>query len=285
VRNLCTKGAAGRGSRFRRKHTAAQPRRTRGRPLILEQLEPRLLLSSLPIISEFLASNKSGLKDSFGDYSDWIELYNPDSQQAVDLTHWKLKYGKNTIWEFPDHLTLGPGAFRVIFASGRNLTDLNGELHTNFNLNKNGADLSLLDASDTPVPSSSYTDYPTQQSDISYGVGQQVTEAQLLPAGATARFYVPTSDIGSSWTQVGFADSSWASGPTGLGFANLGPGFASTVYKSSLPSTIASLATAQSVIDVPANQSLVLCETAPVIIYLNTGSSANFFIFIDLSLM
>jgi len=263
------------------KRATGWSRATRSRPLLLEPLEPRLLLSSLPIISEFLASNKAGLKDSFGETSDWLEIYNPDSQQAVDLTHWKLKCGKNTIWEFPDDLTLGPGEFRVIFASGRDLKDLNGELHTNFNLDKDGANLRLLDVGDNVVYS--YTPYPEQQADISYGAGQQVTETKLVAAGAAARYYVPNNgSLGLSWTQPRpiFDDSYWAGAPTGvptgIGFANLGPGFAVTIYKSSMTGTIGNLATAQSIVDNPANQSWVRTETAPVINYLNKGSSGHF---------
>ena len=32
-----------------------------------------------PVITEFLAANSSGLADEDGDFSDWIEIHNPDS--------------------------------------------------------------------------------------------------------------------------------------------------------------------------------------------------------------
>ncbi len=39
-----------------------------------ETLERRLLLDSDPFITEFMASNDSGLSDGFDDSSDWIEI-------------------------------------------------------------------------------------------------------------------------------------------------------------------------------------------------------------------
>ncbi len=40
-----------------------------------------------------------------------------------------------------------------------------------------------------------------------------------VPGATTATYFVPTDDsLGDSWAAPGFNDSSWASGPTGLGF-------------------------------------------------------------------
>ena len=103
-----------------------------------------------------------------------------------------------------------------------------------------------------------------------------MTETKLVAAGATASYYVPTSgSLGSTWTQPSFADSGWASGPTGLGYVSLVPGFAVTNYKSNL-SSISSVAQAQSVIDNVSNQSWTSSETAPVINYMNTGGGGEF---------
>ena len=238
----------------------------------IECLEPRAYLAATPYISELLASNKDGLRDSFGEVVDWIELHNPDSRESVDLANWKLKY-KNTVWTFPP-MNLGPSEFRVVFATGRNLVDPNDELHTSFNLDKSGANLSLLDPADMVVQE--FAPYPSQQTDVSYGVGQQITETRFVSVGNTARHLVPTSNsLSLNWIQKSFSDASWSSGPTGLGFANSVPGIAVANYKASLGS-VASLAQAQSVIDNPANQTWVQRETAPYIDYLNTGGGGNF---------
>ncbi len=233
-------------------------------------LEARQLLSATPIISELLAGNKTGLVDSFGQHDDWLEIYNPDSQQCADLTGWSLQY-KNTNWPFPA-MTLGPGEYRVIFCSSRNLTDPNGELHTSFNLSKSGANLSLLDPNNNVVQS--FSPYPQMQSDISYGVGQSVTETMLVSAGDRAHYLVPTSNIGSSWIQPGFDDSSWLQGGTGLGFANTVPGLAVSNIKANI--SIPDLTTAQAIINTPADQSWVQTETAPYVNYQNTGGGGHF---------
>ena len=261
----------------------------RGRALLLEHLEGRLLLASNPIITEFLAANDKGLKDAAGNASDWIELYNPDSQTAVDMTGWTLKYNKadptkGDLWNFPSvalgdpaPLILGPGEFRILFCEGvadTGYRDPNGELHTTFNLSKDGKKLLLVNAADTTVSSWSPA-YPAQTDDISYGVGQEVTETKLMDSGATAKYFVPANAaLGTTWTQqTGFDDSTWSSGTTGLGMANLTSGFAVSVYKSNI--SVIHLDTAQSVIDTGAYQ-WKASETASRINYsLSTGTAGN----------
>lgn len=47
----------------------------------------------------------------------------------------------------------------------------------------------------------------------------------VIAAGATASYFVPTNgSLGSTWTTSGFDDSSWATGPTGIGFDTTGGG-------------------------------------------------------------
>ena len=43
-----------------------------------------LVLPASPLITEFMASNQTGLMDEDGDRPDWIELHNPDLV-AMDL--------------------------------------------------------------------------------------------------------------------------------------------------------------------------------------------------------
>ena len=161
-----------------------RPRAARPRRLMLEPLELRQLLSVNPIISEICASNATGIMDSSGSYSDWLEICNPSSQQAVDLTGWKLQYGSSSTWTFPA-MTLGPGESRVVFCtSGISQTDPNGELHASFNLSKDGKYLALLNAQDDVVQEFSPT-FPALGTDVSYGIGEQVTETKLVAAGAT----------------------------------------------------------------------------------------------------
>ena len=273
---------AGRGRFGHERHIATRwhPRRPaalRRRRLAIEPLEARLVLSSHPIISELLANNDQGLTDRFGDHSDWLEIFNPDPQQAVDLTGWKLKYGNSTTWAFPS-MTLGPGEFRVIFATKEDIKDPNDELHTNFNLDKEGKYLALLDNANNVVQS--WNPYPVQSEDVSYGVGQSLSETKLIAGGATASYCVPVGgSFGLDWTQPGFLeDASWTGNvATGIGFAEAIPGWAANVYKAApAMGNIANLTTAQTVVDHPAFQSWDRHETTPVINYTNTGGGGRF---------
>ena len=52
-------------------------------------------------ITEFMASNKGTIKDSFGESSDWVELYNDG--ETFSLDGWSLTDNENKPrkWEFP----------------------------------------------------------------------------------------------------------------------------------------------------------------------------------------
>ena len=209
----------------------------KGRHLLIEYLESRRLLSVTPFISEVEASNKTGIADAAGVVGDWLELCNPSPTTAVNLAGWSLNYQKtgsnnSTTWTIPSttNVILGPNESRVIFCDSNSATDPVGELHTNFNLSKSGATVELLNASNSVV---STLTYPALTSDTSYGVGETVSKTDLVAAGATATYFAPTNNsLGTTWTQPGFNDSSWASGPTGLGYSTaVVSGFATTLYK------------------------------------------------------
>jgi hypothetical protein len=97
------------------------------------------------IISEFMASNDNTLLDENGDDSDWIELYNGGTVSA-NLGGWYLTDNTNTLtkWRIPG-VTLLPGRFLVIFASGKDRTNVTGQLHTSFTLRPAGEELALVD--------------------------------------------------------------------------------------------------------------------------------------------
>lgn len=119
-------------------------------------------------ISEFLASNNNGLKDSDGETADWIELYNPGTA-AVDLTDWRLTddVDEPAKWRFPP-TSIGPGQYLVVFASS-NQTAGDTELHTGFSLKATPDFLALLRPNGRAVQK--FAPYPQQTSDVSYGLG------------------------------------------------------------------------------------------------------------------
>jgi hypothetical protein len=193
----------------------------RPRALRFEPFEARHLLAANVFISEIVASNSSGLKDAYGDESDWIELQNIGNETA-DLTGWHLTDDATnpTKWTFPAK-TLAPGATLVVFASSRNSIAPNGELHTNFSLSAGGEYLGLIQADGTTVAHDFAPQYPAQATNFSYGVPHPFAPETLVPELAPVKVMVPTNAaLEDNWYGADFDDSGaeWYGTTTGVGF-------------------------------------------------------------------
>jgi len=125
-------------------------------------------------ISEFMAVNESTLADADGDFSDWIEIHNPDgspvSLGGYSLTDDSLNLTK---WTFPA-VTLNAGASIVVFASSKDRLNPATELHTNFKLSSSGEYLALVEPGGLVVVSQYSPSYPQQFADESFGFGTPV---------------------------------------------------------------------------------------------------------------
>ncbi|XAL98870.1 lamin tail domain-containing protein [Phycisphaeraceae bacterium D3-23] len=207
--------------RLKQSRTASKPHTGE----TLQTLEPRLLFSAVPLITEFVASNDTGLQDEDGERSDWIELYN-GGDTALGLNGWHLTDDAGDLdrWSLPD-VSLAPGQFMVVFASGKDRADSDGtELHTNFKLSAGGEYLALVEADGVTVAHDYAPQYPAQQADVSYGLAMSTSSETLVDDTSAMRYHVPTSGaLGLSWTQPGFNDAAWAGGAGttgGLGYEN-----------------------------------------------------------------
>jgi hypothetical protein len=116
------------------------------------------------VINEFMANNKSTIQNSAGNYSDWIELYNP-TDTTVDLsgmfltdnlTDLKWQFNAGTIIESHGHLLLWVDNNKRL-----------GTLHTSFKLDKKGGVIALIAIDGTTILDSVY--YDKQIQDISFG--------------------------------------------------------------------------------------------------------------------
>ena len=193
----------------------------------IESLEPRLLLADNFLVTEFMADNNHTLQDHEGDYSDWIEIYNPDPV-AHTLTGYHLtdSASNRTKWEFPA-VTLGAGSYLVVFASGKNRaltwTDVGGthtEYHTNFKLAAGGGYLALVAPDGATVVSQYAPQYPGQVPDVSYGLSTAASAVALAAPGAAAKWLVPAAqaNLDPNWKEIGFSEAGWSSGTTGIGY-------------------------------------------------------------------
>lgn len=121
---------------------------------VIVLLAKGLLVVALPqpVLSEFMASSQKILADEDGDYPDWIEIYNPENVPiSMEGYHLSDRRDRLRKWAFPK-LTLNPGAYLVVFASGKDRNNPDQALHTNFKLSSEGGFLALVDVDgETPL--------------------------------------------------------------------------------------------------------------------------------------
>lgn len=224
-------------------------------------------LHANPVITEFMADNKTTIADENGDFSDWIEIHNPTST-VIPLLDWVLtdKSTNLTQWKFPA-VSLQPGEFLVVWASAKNRRIVGAPLHTNFKLSKDGQYLALVRPGGTTVQQAFSPKFPAQATDASYG--SRFNSSVLLTTGATGRYQVPTSASvpGSSWNQPGFNDSGWSTGASGYGFGIGVPGM--TVRQISKNGGINGLTDALSLISLSPPVPQILSSTSVTMATLN----------------
>lgn len=167
-----------------------------------------------------MASNSGGLRDGDGDSSDWIELYNTTSA-PINLTGYHLTDSAANLskWTFPSGTQIGANSTLLVFASDKNATGPVGELHTNFKLSADGEYLGLVGPDGTTVLHAYNPAFPSQVTNVSYGVAMSSASTTLVDDATPMRHVVPTNSASdATWKQIGFNDSSWSSGTAGLGY-------------------------------------------------------------------
>jgi len=182
-----------------------------------------LELTANPVITEFITSNDGSHLDEDAEASDWIEIKNTGFT-AVDLAGWKLTDDVKSLskWVFPA-VTLQPGEYLVVFASGKNRAIAGSELHTNFALSINGEYLGLISPGDV-VATEFSPSYPPQETGFSYGVSTPSHTVTLITENNACKARVPDATYdtlaGTTWrtNTLGFDDSTWSSGFQGVGY-------------------------------------------------------------------
>jgi hypothetical protein len=132
-------------------------------PVLIElfpSLDPQLF------INEMMAGNDSTIADEFGEYENWLEIYNGDDEPV----YLGDKYLSDNLsnpdkWKLPP-LTMQPGTFIIIWADGQ---PDQGPLHANFKLNDEGEELGIFDNETTGYFLIDSVTFGLQTIDISYG--------------------------------------------------------------------------------------------------------------------
>lgn len=134
-------------------------------------------------INEFMASNATTICDSFGSYSDWIELYN-STDTDMDISGFGISdnLSQPMKYRFPDGTTIAAKGYLVVFCSG-NEGMQNGELHAPFGLRSYGEDVVIANRAGRIIDSYSFKN---QETDVSMaripdGAGEFQSNSQPSP--------------------------------------------------------------------------------------------------------
>lgn len=114
------------------------------------------------LINELMAENNSAVHDSYGEFDDWIELYNP-TNHPIDLSSLFLtdESGRLKKWRFPANTGIASHGFLIVWADN---TPGQGGLHACFKLKSTGETLLLSDG----VTLLDSVCFPAQRKDTSY---------------------------------------------------------------------------------------------------------------------
>ncbi len=95
-------------------------------------------------INELQADNLTGITNSAGQHTGWLELYNPGTK-VISLNGLYLanNYSNLLQWAFPSNTVMNSGQFKVIFADGLTNLSTTNELHTSFVLPSGTGSLAL----------------------------------------------------------------------------------------------------------------------------------------------
>lgn len=145
------------------------------------------------VINEIMASNATTIADEDGDYEDWIELYNADTL-PLNLSGYGLSddYSNPFKWVFPE-VFIGAGEHLLIWASGKDKSDPDTPLHTNFSISADGEEVLITHPSGNRMDELAPLPLPA---DISYG---------RQPDGADTWLYFQAPTPGLPNASQGFA--------------------------------------------------------------------------------
>jgi len=117
-------------------------------------------------INELLAKNDNINSDYFGEFDDWIELYNTHTESIVlDGYYLTDNISNLTQWSFPiSDIVIEPNEFLIVWTDN---DDEQGDLHTNFKLSASGEFIALVSPDESTIIDS--ITFGQQTADISFG--------------------------------------------------------------------------------------------------------------------
>jgi uncharacterized protein YaiE (UPF0345 family) len=166
--------------------------------------------NTLPLVSglyinEFLASNDASNTDEFGEFEDWIEIYNSNSQPTdigglfitdnlANSAKWQIPTNR------PDLTTIPAGGFILLYADEQ---PIQGPLHVNIKLSAGGEQIGLFQIQGgvaTQIDGLTYTAQTTNKSEgrLPDGTGAIQPLNQLTPGASNSSVAnpVPVANAG-----------------------------------------------------------------------------------------
>ncbi|MBX7244610.1 MAG: CotH kinase family protein [Candidatus Sumerlaeaceae bacterium] len=143
-------------------------------------------------INEFMASNLSVITDEFGQYDDWIEIYN-DEPVPVDMSGMYLTdtLANPTKFQIPSGVVIGAKGFLLFWADS---TPAQGSRHTNFGLSKSGEAIGLYDTATNSFALIDSVTFTAQTDNVSRG--------RATDGGTMGALSVPTPGVSNLLTPV-----------------------------------------------------------------------------------
>ncbi|MBZ5641119.1 MAG: DNRLRE domain-containing protein, partial [Acidobacteriia bacterium] len=119
------------------------------------------------IINEFLSSNNTATTDEYGEFDDYLEIYNP-TDAAVDMSGMFLTDNLDSPAQYriPAGVTVPAHGYIVFWCDS---TPSQGARHTNFNIARAGEQLGLFDTEVNGIAAIDTLTFTTQTTDLASG--------------------------------------------------------------------------------------------------------------------
>ena len=165
-------------------------------------------------INELQADNLTGITNSAGQRTAWLELYNPSTNKvSLNGLYLANNYTNLIQWAFPTNVSINAGQFKLIFADGLTSLSTTNELHTGFVLPSGTGSLALTRLTNSQLQVLDYINYANLPTNYSYGSfpdGQSFVRQAFFHATPSATndgaalpppSFIPYATVGAVYTQ------------------------------------------------------------------------------------
>jgi hypothetical protein len=189
-------------------------------------------------LNEVEPDNLTGITNSAGQRTPWVELYNPSTNKvSLNGLYLSDSYTNLGLWPFLTNAVISPGQFMVIFADGQTNLSTTNQLHANFVLPPASGSLALSRSTNGQYQVLDYLNYTNVLPNYSYG---SIPDGQSFVREVFSQPTPGGTNNGSSSSQASFVPYLAAGSVYSQNFDSL-PDPGSTSVNSDNPVTIAGI--------------------------------------------